>query len=85
MEPNFTRSVLRHRLLTGLKVGLVWTAFDFFFVFGFDVIREPTRELLGRAMEPLLLALPAAVTGLFLVGWMLSFLWRSNSRIGGGR
>lgn len=85
MEPKITGSVLRHWLVTGLKVGLVWSVFDFFVFFGVPEIREPTRELLGRAMEPLLLALPAAVAGLSLLGWMLSFLWRNNSDLGNRR
>ncbi len=47
--------------MTSLKVGLAWSVFDFFAFFGVPEIRESTRELLGRAMEPLLLALPAGL------------------------
>ncbi len=79
VKPKVTGFVLRRWLATGLKVGLVWTVLDFFVFFAVPEIREPTRELLGRAMEPVLLALPAAVAGLSLLGWMLSLLWRDGS------
>ncbi len=82
-RPKITGSVLRHWLMTSLKVGLAWSVFDFFVFFGVPEIREPTRELLGRAMEPLLLALPAAVAGLSLLGWLLAFLWRNGDPMGG--
>lgn len=71
-----TRSILRRRLLISLTAGLAWSVFDFLVFFGVAEIREPTLGLLGRAMEPLLLALPAGTAGLSLLGWALTFVRR---------
>lgn len=80
MKSNLTHSILTRWSRFGLTIGLSLTVLDFFVFFGIPPIREPVRVWLGRAMEPLLLGVPAGIGAVSLLAWVVSFFWRDNSK-----